>query len=108
FRVQPLKFLQDDHLRRIEYRESFGRRTVNSVYVGAGFGALYSLQWDKQRAVDPGTGNFVAGHEGRDHGFSYVVSTDIGFEIPLHSLQPILLDSYVWSLVVTGQANFAL
>jgi len=119
-RFQPIKFLQDDHLRRIEYRESVIKRTLNSVYVGAGIGVLHGLQWDKQRAVgqlettDPITGDpvFVPGvlpeHQGRNHGFSYIVSTDVGFEIPLHSLKPDLLDSYVWNLVVNGQVNFAL
>src|SRR5690606_11272928 len=47
-RFQPIKYLQDDHIRRIEYRQSFGRRTLNSVYIGAGMGVLYSLQWDKR------------------------------------------------------------
>ena len=107
-RFQPIKYLQDDHLRRVEYRESFGKRTLNSVYVGAGVGILHSLQWDKQRAVDLNTGNVLPEHKGRDHGFSYIFSTDVGFEIPLHSLKPNLLDSYVWSLVVNGQANFSL
>lgn len=119
-RFQPIKFLQDDHQRRIEYRESVIKRTLNSVYVGAGIGVLHSLQWDKQRvrdgvtSTDPITGDevIVNGilpvHEGRNHGFSYIVSTDVGFEIPLHSLKPNLLDSYVWNLVVNGQFNFAL
>lgn len=105
-RFQPIKFLQDDHLRRIEYRESFGKRTLNSVYVGAGMGVLHSLQWDKERAY--GAQNVLPAHEGRNYGFSYVVSTDIGVEIPLHSLKPDLLDSYVWNLVVNGQLNFSL
>ena len=119
-RFQPIKYLQDDHLRRIEYRESFGKRTLNSVYVGAGVGALYSLQWDKERVTgsvpgtDPVTGNPITvigvlpEYQGRDHGFSYIFSTDLGFEIPLHSLKPNLLDSYVWNLVVNGQLNFSL
>ncbi len=119
-RFQPIKFLQDDHLRRIEYRQSFAKRTLNSVYMGGGIGVLHSLQWDKQRvygaseSTDPITGepivveNVLPGHEGRNYGFSYVVSTDIGFEIPLHTLKPDLLDSYVWNLVVNGQLNFSL
>lgn len=119
-RFQPLKFLQDDYLRRVEYRESFGKRTLNSVYIGAGIGVLHSLQWDKRRvytsalSTDPVTDesieveNVLPEHAGRDYGFSYIVSTDIGFEIPLHSLKPDLLDSYVWNLVVNGQLNFSL
>lgn len=114
-RFQPVKFLQDDHLRRIEYRESFGKRTLNSVYVGAGIGVLHSLQWDKQRVYSTVTNEqniienrVLPAHEGRNHGFSYLVSTDIGFEIPLHSLKPDLLDSYVWNLIVNGQLNFSL
>lgn len=118
-RFQPIKYLQDDHLRRIEYRQSFGRRTLNSVYVGAGMGALYSLQWERQRAVGqvPSTdvnGNpimvntVLPAHQGRDYGLSYMVSTDFGFEVPLHNLKPDLLDSYVWNLVVNGQLNFSL
>jgi len=105
FNFQPIKFLQDDHLRRIEYRESFGKRALNSVYLGAGMGALYSLQWDGQR-TEPGTGNPIS--EGRKKGVSYLVSTNVGIELPLHSLKPDLLDSYVWNLVVNGQVNFAL
>ncbi|MGV3762162.1 hypothetical protein [Parapedobacter sp.] len=120
FRFQPIKFLQDDHLRRIEYRESLAKRTLNSVYLGAGIGVLHSLQWDKQRVVgdvpttDPITGDSVAvqnvlpAHTGRNHGFSYIISTNVGFEVPLHRLKPNLLDSYVWNLVVNGQLNFAL
>src|SRR5690606_5155570 len=50
---QPIKFRQDDHHRRIEYRESFGKRALNSVYIGAGVGALYSLQWDGERIEPP-------------------------------------------------------
>lgn len=119
-RFQPIKFLQDDHLRRIEYRESVVKRTLNSVYVGAGIGVLHSLQWDKQRAVgqlettDPTTGDSILvegilpAHKGRNYGFSYLISTEVGFEIPLHSLKPNLLDSYVWNLVVNGQLNFSL
>ena len=118
-RFQPIKYLQDDHIRRIEYRQSFGRRTLNSVYVGAGMGVLYGLQWDKQRAVGAitstdGLGNEIStqgvlpAHRGNDHGLSYIVSTDIGFEVPLHTLKPDLLDSYVWNLVVNGQLNFSL
>ncbi len=101
-RFQPIKYLQDDHLRRIEYRQSFGRRTLNSVYVGAGMGALYSLQWEKDRASG------VPSHQGSNYGFSYIVSTDIGIEVPLHNLKPDLLDSYIWNLVVNGQLNFSL
>lgn len=119
-RFQPIKFLQDDHLRRIEYRESVVKRTLNSVYVGAGIGVLHGLQWDKQRVIgevertDPITGDpiiiesVLPAHQGRNHGFSYIVSTNLGFEIPLHSLKPDLLDSYVWNLVVNGQLNFSL
>ena len=100
---QPFKFLQDDHLRRIEYRESYGKRTLNSVYVGAGVGGLYSLQWDRRTAASgPSNG------EGRTRGLSYLISTNIGVELPLHSLKPDLLDSYIWNLVVNGQLNFSL
>lgn len=80
---------------------------------------LHSLQWDKRRAEGPVrstdnagntiiVNNVLPAHEGRNHGFSYIVSTDVGFEIPLHSLKPNLLDSYVWNLVVNGQLNFSL
>ncbi|MFC3199388.1 hypothetical protein ACFOET_17335 [Parapedobacter deserti] len=102
---QPIKYLQDDHLRRIEYRQSFGRRTLNSVYVGAGAGVLYSMQWERSSKTVQRTS---PAHEGRDHGLSYILSTNFGFEIPLHSLKPNLLDSYIWSLVVNGQLNFSL
>ncbi len=116
---QPIKYLQDDHLRRIEYRESFGKRMLNSVYVGAGMGALYNLQWDMRRAYGPvnttdGQGNPIVveralpEHAGSNYGFSYIVSTNIGFELPLHRLRPDLMDSYVWNLIVNGQLNFSL
>jgi len=116
---QPIKYLQDDHLRRIEYRQSFGRRALNSVYVGAGVGALYNLQWDKRRVRGPvqstdGNGNTITvenvlpAHQGSNHGLSYIISTNLGIELPLHSLKPDLLDSYVWNLVVNGQLNFSL
>lgn len=118
-RFQPIKYLQDDHLRRIEYRQSFGKRTLNSVYVGAGMGALYSLQWDKRRVTGqfPSTDNngqeimvngILPTHQGDNYGLSYIVSTDFGFEVPLHNLKPDLLDSYIWNLVVNGQLNFSL
>lgn len=111
---QPIKFLQDDHLRRIEYRESFGKRALNSVYLGAGMGALYSLQWDGQRIQESETNNSNTPSQqelvlqGNQQGVSYLVSTNIGIELPLHSLKPDLLDSYVWNLVVNGQVNFSL
>lgn len=115
---QPIKFLQDDHLRRIEYRESFGKRALNSVYIGVGVGALYSLQWDGQRTEKPegpdndNTNNTISQEElilqGSRQGVSYLVNTNIGIEIPLHSLKPDLLDSYIWNLVVNGQLNFSL
>ncbi|RQP13113.1 hypothetical protein [Parapedobacter defluvii] len=113
---QPIKFLQDDHLRRIEYRESFGKRALNSIYVGAGMGVLYSLQWEGQRTKPsvgtPDNGNSVPQQDlimqGRKNGVSYLVSTNVGIELPLHSLKPDLLDSYVWNLVVNGQLNFSL
>ncbi|HWK99321.1 MAG TPA: hypothetical protein VNQ55_05220 [Parapedobacter sp.] len=98
FSFQPIKFLQDDHLRRIEYRQSFGRRTLNSVFVGAGMGALYNLHWKYQGASS----------ENERRGLTYVISTNAGLELPLHSLKPNLLDSYVWNLVVRGQLNFGL
>src|SRR3546814_527232 len=84
-RFQPIKFLQDDHMRRIEYRQSAVKRTLNSVYVGAGIGVLHSLQWDKQRvageveSTDPISGdrvivnNVLPAHQGRDNGFSYII-----------------------------------
>jgi len=102
---QPIKFLQDDHQRLIEYRESFGKRTLNSVYVGAGMGALYSFQWDGVRSREE---EMDAVFYGKSNGLSYLVSTNLGIEIPLHSLKPDLLDSYIWNLVVNGQLNFAL
>jgi len=113
---QPIKFLQDDHLRRIEYRESFGKRALNSVYVGVGMGALYSLQWDGKRTKrpeGPDADDLVLTEQelalqGKGKGLSYLVSTNVGIELPLHSLKPDLLDSYVWNLVINGQVNFAL
>ncbi len=99
---QPFKYFQDDHLRRIEFRESYGKRVLNSAFVGAGMGALYSLQWSKNRDwVQPA-------HHGNDQGFSYIVSTNAGLELPLHSLKPNLLDSYIWNLVARAQLNFSL
>jgi len=113
---QPIKFLQDDHLRRIEYRESFGKRALNSVYIGAGVGALYSLQWEGQRNEKPAGPNnnnntIPQGQlllQGSRQGVSYLVNTNLGIEIPLHNLKPDLLDSYIWNLVVNGQLNFSL
>ncbi len=116
---QPFKYYQDDHLRRIEYRESYGKRVRNSLYVGAGVGVLYNLQWDTNRARGPfsstdsdGNEIMVDGvlptHRGSNYGFSYLISTNAGFELPLHRLRPNLLDSYIWNLVVNGQINFSL
>ena len=116
---QPFKYFQDDHLRRIEYRDSYGKRVLNSAYVGAGMGVLYNLQWNKDRASGPvgstdANGNTITintvlpTHQGNNYGLSYLVSTNLGFELPLHSLKPNLLDSYIWNLVVNGQLNFSL
>ena len=116
---QPFKYFQDDHLRRIEYRDSYGKRVLNSAFVGAGVGVLYNLQWNKDRADGPvsstdANGNTITvnavlpNHQGNDLGFSYLVSTNLGFELPLHSLKPNLLDSYIWNLVVNAQLNFSL
>lgn len=107
-RFQPLKYMQDDHIRRSEYRHSYGKRVLSSVYGGAGFGVIYNLQWDRDRPVDTGTGTVTDPyHQGSNYGWGYLFSTNIGFELPLHSLNPNLVDSYVWSIVVNGQANFA-
>lgn len=103
---QPFKFLQDDHLRRIEYRESWGKRALNSVYAGAGIGALYSLQWDRRRVID-NDGTILPQFNGRDYGISYLANANIGIELPLHSLKPDLLDSYIWNLVINAQMNYA-
>jgi len=100
---QPFKYFQDDHLRRIEYRESFGKRALNSLFIGLGIGALYSLQWEGQ-----GTGNYNNNSTLFNGSISYLISTNAGIELPLHSLKPNLLDSYVWNLVARGQLNFSL
>lgn len=107
FQFQPVKFLQDDHLRRIEYRESWGKRALNSAYIGVGMGVVYSLQWDTRRVVDAAERAFPE-FSGKNHGLSYVAHGNIGIELPLHSLKPNLLDSYVWNLVVNAQLNYAL
>jgi len=104
---QPIKFRQDDHHRRIEYRESFGKRALNSVYIGAGVGALYSLQWDGERIEPPAASDDLR-LQGRRQGVSFLLNTNLGIEIPLHTLKPDLLDSYIWNLVVNGQLNFSL
>ncbi len=106
-RFQPLKYMQDDHVRRTEYRQSYGNRVLNSVYAGVGGGVIYNLQWNRNRVIDPATGEPTAEHQGKDRGLGYFLTTNLGFELPLHSLKPNLLDSYIWSVVVNGQANFA-
>lgn len=103
---QPFKFLQDDHLRRIEYRESWGKRALNGVYAGAGIGILYSLQWDQGRVADA-DGTVLPQFAGRNYGLSYLANANVGIELPLHSLKPNLLDSYVWNLIVNAQMNYA-
>lgn len=104
-RFQPLKYMQDDHIRRSEYKHSYGKRVLSSVYAGAGVGVIYNLQWDPERALDGGVPTLY--HQGTDFGLGYFLTTNVGFELPLHSLKPKLLDSYIWSIVVNGQANFA-
>lgn len=104
---QPFKYFQNDHLRRIEYRESYGKRVLNSAFIGAGMGLLYNLQWKKDRAR-ASDNNVLPNHQGKDSGFSYLVSTNAGVELPLHSLKPNLLDSYIWNLVFNAQLNFSL
>lgn len=106
-RFQPLKYMQDDHVRRSEYKHSYGKRVLSSVYAGAGVGVIYNLQWNTDRARDSGTDVPTLYHQGTDRSLGYFVTTNIGFELPLHSLKPNLLDSYIWSIVVNGQANFA-
>jgi len=107
FNFQPIKFMQDDHLRRIEYRQSWARRAVNSIFVGAGMGLTYNLQWNRQRVVDVND-DVLPAHDGKDRGVSYIVTTHAGIELPLHSLKPDLLDSYIWNLVIRGQLGLAL
>lgn len=108
FRFQPFKYMQDDHMRRTEYRQSYGKRVLNTVYAGLGAGAIYNLQWNKQRAQDPNTDAILPGHEGSDSGLGYFFTTELGVEIPLHSLHPNRMDSHIWSILVNGQVNFAL
>lgn len=106
-RFQPLKYMQDDHIRRSEYKHSYSQRVLSSAYAGVGVGVIYNLQWDQQRARNSETNVVDEYHEGTDYGLGYFLTTNIGFELPLHSLKPNLLDSYIWSIVVNGQANFA-
>lgn len=106
-RFQPLKYMQDDHIRRSEYKHPYGKRVLSSVYGGAGVGAIYNLQWDRRRPANGSAGEMDEIYEGKDYSLGYFLTTDIGFELPLHSLKPNLLDSYIWSIVVNGQANFA-
>ncbi|WP_353185952.1 outer membrane beta-barrel protein [Parapedobacter lycopersici] len=106
FQFQPVKFLQDDHLRRIEYRNSWGKRALSSAYIGAGIGALYSLQWNVRRVQDV-DGRAFPEFSGKNHGLNYLANANVGIELPLHNLKPNLLDSYVWNLVVNAQLNFA-
>lgn len=41
-RFQPVKFFQNDYIRRAEYREDYMRRVFNSVYVGVGVGIIHN------------------------------------------------------------------
>ena len=107
-RFQPVKFMQDNHLRRIEYRDSWGKRALSSAYIGLGMGAVYSVQWRSRRAMDNTSDRPYPEYTGKQRGLSYLVQGNIGIELPLHSLKPNLLDSYVWNLVINAQLNRAL
>ncbi len=105
-RVQPYRFFQKDHIRRTEYRHTFGQRILHSAYVGAGLGAMLNQQWNGKRpaGIEDDEPN---DHYGKDQSVSLFLSTSLGFEVPLHRLRPFLQDSFIWSVVVNGQANFA-
>lgn len=103
-RFQPYRFFQKDHVRRNEPRQSLGKKVLHSVYAGAGVGAIYNQQWDRERPQDAEKNS---PHYGADQGLSLLFSTNLGFEVPLHKLDTYRLDSYIWSIVVNGQANFA-
>lgn len=104
-RFQPSQYFQEAHVRRTEYLHTYGRRVLNSAYLGLGGGSLYNLQWNRERPQ--GELPEDSHHYGKDEGFSFFVTGNVGFELPLHKLKPYLVDSRIWSLVVNGQANFA-
>ncbi|WP_188747695.1 hypothetical protein [Parapedobacter defluvii] len=113
-RLYPLLFLQDDHDRRVEYRQSFGRKVVNRFYLGAGFGLVYNTQLGVHETyayTDPLLGDDIpieTAFSERDRGASNLALVNGGFDIPLSSLNPNKLDFFVWMLNLNFQTNLGL
>ena len=112
-RLYPLLFLQNNHDRRIEYRQGFGKKVLNRVYVGAGFGAIYNKQLGvhEEYSTQPPQGSGLLPEpintkfSDQDRGFSFLTVLNAGVDIPLSSLNPNRVDFAIWSLNFNVQSN---
>lgn len=112
-RFYPLLFLQNNEDRRVEYRQGLGKKIVNRVYVGAGFGAMYNKQIgvyeEYETQPPPGSGldpiPVDTKFSDQDAGLSFLAVLNAGVDIPLSSLNPNRVDFFIWSLNFNVQSN---
>lgn len=105
-RVYPAQFFQTAEDLRVEHRASLGKKILNRAYAGVSFGAMYNRQLDVDKEYEdtggvPISTNFSA----HPSGYTFVGSANLGFNVPLSSLNPRDLDMAVWSLNFNAQFN---
>lgn len=109
-RVYPAQFFQNEYDMRVEYRASLGKKILNRAYVGLGMGIMYNRQLDvdKEYNYDSPTGTAIpitTEFSKVPSGSTTIASANLGFNIPISSLNPRDLDMAIWSLNFNAQFN---
>lgn len=109
-RVYPAQFFQNEYDIRVEYRASLGKKILNRAYVGLGMGIMYNRQLDvdKEHNYISPTGAFIpitTEFSETPSGSTTITSANLGFNIPISSLNPRDLDMAIWSLNFNAQFN---
>lgn len=101
-RVYPAQFFQTEYDLRVEHRASMGKKILNRAYLGISAGRMYNRQLDVDKEYDvPIQTNFSS----IPSGYITVGSANIGFNMPVSSLNPRDLDMAIWSLNFNAQFN---
>lgn len=109
-RVYPAQFFQTEYDLRVEHRASMGKKILNRAYLGISAGRMYNRQLDvdKEYADNGVVGPSVpiqTNFSSIPSGYTTVGSANIGFNMPVSSLNPRDLDMAIWSLNFNAQFN---
>lgn len=110
-RVYPAQFFQTAYDLRVEHRASLGKKLLNRAYVGFGMGVMYNRQLgvDEEYSYNsPINSNLPVNStpfSEESSGSTIIGTANLGFNIPLSSLNPIHLDMAIWSLNFNAQFN---